>query len=254
MTEDKNYSQYQDKEFMNWAYRDKLIPAERFLIQKFLSKEQSTIEAGTGGGCILHNLRDMGFKNLHGFDFLPAFIEVAKSRDTTNTIRFTVADAAALPYKDASFRQAIYLQQVICMIADAGKREQAVSEAARILAPGGTALFSFLCYEARARQAVYSMFLTYLKTFRLFFHRGTSIQLQPWLKHERSFNPGALLDKPPYVYWYKVKEAVDLLSRNELEVTEAASAKEITKETTVEPHRLYNGDVTGMLYLVARKK
>ena len=254
MGDKSNYRHYEDSEFNTWAWREQLIPAERFLIDKFLDKNISTLEAGTGGGCILHALKKEGFPKLSGFDYLPAFIDVAKKRDKENQIDFIVADAASLPYEDNKFGQAIYLQQIISMIDDSSKRASAVKEAYRVLQPGGIALFSFLCYESRARQSVYRIFLAYLKVFRTFFHRGKSIQLQPWLKHRHRFNILALLDRPPYLYWYKVREAMQLLESNGFEVFAAASEKEVKAGITVKPADLYNGDVTGMLYLVARKK
>lgn len=251
--ETRNYSHYQNREFANWAFRDQLAPAEQFLTEKFLSKDKSTLEAGTGGGCILHCLRDHGFEQLHGFDFLRAFIEVAKERDSSGEINFIVADASALPYADNTFAQALYLQQVLCMIEDADKREAAIRELARVMSPGSTALFSFLCYEARERQKSYRMFLAYLRVLRLFFGRGRTLQLQPWLRHGNNFNPLALLDKPPYVYWYHVQEAVAMLERYGFEIIAAASEREVLQQRTVGHHELQN-DVTGILYLVARKQ
>ena len=213
---------YEHDVFDDWASRTGLTDIEEQLVTRFLERDRGTLEAGTGGGRILHELRDRGFRDLHGFDYVPGFIDVARSRDPTGAIEFTVQDAVDLGYPDAAFDQALYVQQVLCFIEDRDDRERAMREARRVLRPEGTALFSFLCYEARAGRPFYGAFNRYLSVLRRFRHRSMSLQYQPWLKTEAKPNLFALADRGPYVYWYTLEEALDALDRVGFDITWAA--------------------------------
>jgi ubiquinone/menaquinone biosynthesis C-methylase UbiE len=213
---------YELEVFDSWASRKGLTDLEEQLVTRFLERDLPTLEAGTGGGRILHELRDRGFSDLHGFDYLPGFIDVARTRDPSGAIEFSVQNAVALDYPDASFDQALYVQQVLCFVEDADDRVRAMREAQRVVRPGGTALFSFLCYEARSSQPFYGAFHRYLSFLRRFRNRDVSLQYQPWLKTEAKPNFSALADRGPYVYWYTLEEALDALDRVGFAITWAA--------------------------------
>jgi len=213
---------YEHDVFDYWAERTGLTDFEDVLVTRFLKRELSTLEAGTGGGRILHDLRDRGFRDLAGFDYVPGFIEAARARDPEQAIDFRVQDAVELDYPDAAFDQVLYVQQVLCFIEDAGDRLSAMREARRIVRAGGTALFSFLCYEARSSQPLYGAFNRYLGFLRRFRNRDVSLQYQPWLKTEDRPNLAALADRGPYVYWYTLEEALDALDRVGFDITWAA--------------------------------
>ena len=129
-----NKAVYAKQEFNQWAYREELEPGETFLINKYLDPQRRTLEAGSGGGRLLLAMQEAGFTDLHGFDFLPEFVAVAKQRDERQTIDFRVQDATQLDYPDSSFDQLVYLQQVLCFIATDQARQQAIREAVRIFA------------------------------------------------------------------------------------------------------------------------
>jgi SAM-dependent methyltransferase len=213
---------YELEVFDSWASRTGLTDFEEQLVERFLERRLRTLEAGTGGGRILHELRARGFSDLHGFDYVPAFIDVARARDPSGAIGFTVQDAVELDYPDAAFDQALYVQQVLCFIEEAEDRVRAMREARRVMRPGGTALFSFLCYEARAGHPIYGAFNRYLGFLRRFRHRDVSLQYQPWLKTEAKPNLSALADRGPYVYWYTLEEALDAIDRAGFDITWAA--------------------------------
>ena len=199
--------------FDYWASRRGLTEFEEQLLTRFLARDGSTLEAGTGAGRILHELAKRGFHDLHGFDYVPGFIDVARSRDASGAIDFSVQDAVDLDYQDAAFDQALYIQQVLCFIEDAESRMRAMHEARRVLRLGGTALFSFLCYEERTSRPLYGAYNRYLKVLRRFRHRDVSRQSQPWLKTDNKPNLSALIDRGPYVYWYLLAEALDAVDR-----------------------------------------
>jgi SAM-dependent methyltransferase len=214
-----NRAFYEHEVFDTWALRKAaLTDTEEALVERFLDAEGATLEAGTGGGRILLDLQRRGFDDLHGFDFVPGFLDVARSRDASRSIDFSVQDAVALAYPDDSFDQAIYLQQVVCFIERAADRLRAIREARRVLRPGGTALFSFLCYEARTKHPLYAAFNRYLGVLRRFRHPGVSLQYQPWLKTDTKPNLSALADRGPYVYWYRLEEALGELDRVGFEI------------------------------------
>jgi SAM-dependent methyltransferase len=214
---------YEHDVFDEWASRTGLTDSEEQLVTRFLKRERSTLEAGTGGGRILHELAARGFRDLHGFDYVPGFIDVARARDASGSIDFSVQDAVDLDYPDGRFEQAIYVQQVLCFIEDPADRVRAMQEAFRVLQPGGTALFSFLCFESRTGHPLYAAFTRYLRLQRRFRRRRVSAQYQPWLKaDERRPNLAALADRGPYVYWYTLEEALDALDRVGFDITWAA--------------------------------
>jgi ubiquinone/menaquinone biosynthesis C-methylase UbiE len=247
---------YEETVFDFWASRTALTTVEEVLVDRFLDKDGRTVEAGTGAGRILFDLDERGFGDLHGFDYVPGFIEIARSRDRSGSIEFTVQDAVDLDYRDAEFDQAIYLQQVLCFIEDPDDRLRAISEAARVLKPGGTALFSFLCHEARMNHPLYAAFARYLRIQRRLRRRDVSPQYQPWLKTSDKPNPAALVDRGPYVYWYRLHEALDHLDHAGFNVTWTASTAQIERDADAgfDPRRGDLAALDGMLYVTCRRR
>lgn len=241
-------------EFDTWAHRTALIPAERFLLERYLEKTGRTLEAGTGGGRLLFALQALGFSSLSGFDVVPRLLDEARKRDATRSIRFELQDAASLQYADASFDQIMYLQQVVCLIEEERSRRAALQEAYRVLRAGGTALFSFLSFEARIGNRLYRSYLTYLRVFRAIRRSRRPLQYLPWLKLGGRFNPGALLDAGPYVYWYRLEEICRLLADVGFEIAAIGSTRQILEaRLQTSPEALSREPIEGMLYIVARK-
>ncbi len=71
---------YAGPEFKHWVEEEELIAPEQFLLERYLRSDQSTLEAGTGGGRILRALARRGFKELSGFDKVLCFITDAEGR------------------------------------------------------------------------------------------------------------------------------------------------------------------------------
>ncbi|MEG4519589.1 MULTISPECIES: methyltransferase domain-containing protein [unclassified Microcoleus] len=250
-----NQNVFSDVEFTKWAYLEELKLEERFLINKYFSKEGKTIEAGTGGGRILIEMQKLGFTSLSGFDCATEMIEVAKQRGGKNGISFEVQDATSLPYEDGSFDQAIYLQQIICFIQDDLGRLNAFKEAHRILKKGGYILFSFLCFDCRTRNMGYLPYLKYLFFLRKIVGTNKTIQSIPWLKHHGKPNWSALLDKGPYTYWYKIEEICQICQKVGFEVVALGSEAQLKQgEITASSAEILKKPLDGMFYVVCCKK
>mgnify|MGYP002776997935 CR=1 FL=1 len=255
---------YQTIEF-GWAYLSDLSLRETYLIETYLDKTGKTVDAGTGGGRILLSLKTLGFNDLYGFDFVPEFIEVAKQRDASHSIVYDVKDATCLDYQDNFFDQILYLEQIICCIEDDSARFNALKQAHRILKKGGIALFSFLSFDARIRSPMYLPCLVYLSLLRKLCKSQHSIQYLPCLKLGRkagshrqpgsgTFNWLALLDRPPYTYWYKLQEAYQVLRAANFEVVAIGSDYQISQNKMhLLPETLVNQPLQGMLYFVCKK-
>lgn len=249
-----NQEVYSTLEFDPWVDRQGLNSDEHFLITRYLDPARRTLEAGTGGGRILFEMQKLSFSDLHGFDFVPAFIEACRRRDTAGQIRFDVRDATQLDYESDSFDQILYLQQIVCLLEGPEARVKTVREAHRILKPGGTALFSFLSYEVRSRQPMYAAMLAWLRMVRWMRRSDHTLQTLPWLKLGGNFNWKALRDEPPYVYWYRAEEAGRLLADNGFQIVGIGSTRQIeTGRLPGSATELAGQPLRGTLYAVCTK-
>lgn len=249
-----NKDLYSGIEFSTWLKKRSLIDAEKYLITKYLKPNLASVEAGTNGGRILLGMQDMGFTNLAGFDYIPALIERAIDQDLTKTIDFQVQDAIKLDYRDHSFDQIIYLQQILCTIENQEDRLKAIQESYRILKPGGVGLFSVLSFEMRNSQAIFANYYNYLKMIRKLRGDNRSIQVSPWFKLGGKFNFRTITDQPPYTYWYRVTEIYELLKSVGFEIVSIGSDPQIRanslKATDLE---LLQEKMSGNLYITVTK-
>jgi ubiquinone/menaquinone biosynthesis C-methylase UbiE len=237
-----------------WAEAAGLKPDERALIERYLDRDATTLEAGTGGGRILGEMRELGFKSLAGFDFVPELIAEARRDEPSGEIRFDVQDATRLTYPDESFDQLIYLQQLLSSIEDAGDRDRVLAEAFRILRPRGMALFSVLPFEVRARSARHRPYLIYLRALRRL--RGTSRpeQLLPRLRMRGRPSAGALRDAGPYVYWYRAEEVEAELAAAGFEIAAIGTTPQVESgEMPPSAAALVAGALAGTLYVACRR-
>ncbi len=250
-----NQAIFSGVEFEIWACRTQLIPAEQYLIEQYLDKKGNTLEAGSGGGRILLAMNEMGFESMQGFEFVPELVERAKKKDVSRRINFEVGNAVKLRYADGSFDQLIYLQQVICLIENDSLRIRALAEANRILKAGGVALFSFLCFEVRRESLAHAPYLAYLTLLRKLTRSKVRLQNSPWLKLGGKMNLKALLDSPPYVYWYRLDEISRCLRETGFQIVAVGSTRQLNEKRLLgSPEQLARESIDGMLYVVARKR
>lgn len=102
-----NKQTFSTVELNYYAELKNLNTDEEFIIKNYLDKKVKTLEAGTGGGRILLEMKNLDFASLHGFDYVPELIERAKQRDNSHSIYFEVQDATNLNYEDYCFEQII---------------------------------------------------------------------------------------------------------------------------------------------------
>lgn len=245
---------YASFDFEQWAYKSNLLPAEKFILDSYLNLHGKTVEAGTGGGRILLELQKLGFTNLYGFDFVPELVQEAKAKDIKNSICFEIGDASKLHYEDNTFDQAIYLMQIISLIEKDLCRTQAIQEAYRILKKDGIALFSFLCLESRLKQPMYFLYILYLQFMRKTKKSHYTIQYQPWLKLGNKINFNALIDSRPYVYWYKIKEAYEILKAANFQIVGIGTDYQLKQGKILNScTELMQDNLQGNLYFVCKK-
>jgi SAM-dependent methyltransferase len=236
-----------------WASAEGLKDEELALIDRHLDPALPTLDAGTGGGRIPRALRLLGFEQVTGFDFAPELVAAARAADEEGTIAFDVADATDLPYDDGRFGQALYLQQMICTIDDAAGRMDALREAARVLAPGGVALFSFVCLEARMAAPAQRAYVSYLRALRRIRGSERPIRSMPRLRLKGRFDRGALRDAGPYNWWYRAEEAEQAVTTAGFEIAEVGfSAAVLAGELSANAAGALAGEAAGALYVVAK--
>lgn len=202
-----------------WAGADGLKDEEAALIDRLLDPGGATLDAGTGGGRIPRALAAVGFECLRGFDFAPELIDAARQAGAGDGVEFDVADATALPYADGRFAQVLYLQQIVCTIESPEGREAALREASRVLAPGGTALLSFVCLESRLASPAQRAYVAYLRALRGAKRDSRPLQSMPRVRLRGRADVGALRDRGPYNWWYRAAEAERALEAAGFEVT-----------------------------------
>lgn len=237
-----------------WARREGAHKGEDFVFRTYLDPQARTLEAGTGGGRLLLDLQSRGFTDLHGFDLMPEFIDIARRRDQSGAIDFRVLNATDLDYEDASFDQAIYLQQVLCFLQTDPDRRRAVDEAFRVLRPGGTLVTCLLAERWRRQSWRHRWLLRYFAGLRAITFRRLSTHYTSWLKLNGRINWRALLDRRPYLYWFDDAEAARLFEGAGFEIVAVGSDAQVKQQAfcpTVDD--LARAEFYGGLYVVCRK-
>jgi ubiquinone/menaquinone biosynthesis C-methylase UbiE len=111
------------------------------------------LDIGCGEGTNTRQLARRGAR-IHAIDIAPTFIRHAQAEEERDPlgIAYQVADATALPFPDASFDFATAFMSLM----DMPDQDRALSEAARVLRPGGFLQFSILhpCFAQPHRRVV----------------------------------------------------------------------------------------------------
>jgi len=100
------------------------------------SGPRSVLDLGCGAGFLANDLAARGYR-VAGIDTTAENLSVARARDASHSVAYRVADAASLPYPDASF-------DVVCamdLLEHVEQPGRVIREAARVLRPGGMLFF-----------------------------------------------------------------------------------------------------------------
>jgi ubiquinone/menaquinone biosynthesis C-methylase UbiE len=231
---------YETSEFGLWNHREGLLAQERYFLTKYTSREDTILEAGTGGGRISYKLEKMGYSHITAFDYVEKMITSAKTKNPHTSINFLVADATDLStIASNTFDRLIYLQQIISFIPEKNI-PKALNESYRILVPEGIVIFSFLNWKGRIINPLLSALLTGVRFFR---NEQFSKQSLPWLKLGNKPNWKLLFHHQPLTYWFTREELITQLETLGFVILEIKTSSDFISSSS-----------EGMLYIVCQKK
>jgi 2-polyprenyl-6-hydroxyphenyl methylase/3-demethylubiquinone-9 3-methyltransferase len=101
-----------------------------------IGQNKTVLDIGCGAGILTNALAKKGHK-VYGIDLSPSSLSTAKKYDETGTVTYEVANAYALPYPNETF-------DVVCamdVLEHVEEPKLLVSEASRVLKPGGLFFF-----------------------------------------------------------------------------------------------------------------
>jgi SAM-dependent methyltransferase len=117
-----------------------LTPLERALVEEFFPPPPARVlDLGCGAGRTTVGLAGLGFQVV-GLDLSPNLLALARGR--FDGIAFHRGDAVRLPYRDSSFDAALFSYNGIDCIHPLEARLACLSEAHRVLRPGGLFVLS----------------------------------------------------------------------------------------------------------------
>jgi len=102
-----------------------------------LGRQPRILEVGCGNGTLLERLRDAGYTDVVGTDYLEEFIALASSRKLPFEIR--QADVRKLPFGAGEF-DVVLSERVVINLKDPAHQREALREIRRVLRPGGHAV------------------------------------------------------------------------------------------------------------------
>lgn len=117
-----------------------LFPAEEWLFSSYVPHDARVLDLGVGTGRTTPWLAAIASSYL-GIDIAPLMVE--RARQVNPTERFIVGDATDLSMlDDASFDVVVFSYNGLDYVVPGDDRDRCLREIARVLAPGGTFIFS----------------------------------------------------------------------------------------------------------------
>jgi len=116
-----------------------LFDAEELAVEHYFSQGDRILDAGCGAGRTTYPLDRRGF-DVTGIDISERMIEQAWS--LFPDIEFAVGDVTELDYPDNAFDHALFAHNGLDYVHPVAERHRALTELRRVIAPGGTLVFS----------------------------------------------------------------------------------------------------------------
>lgn len=135
------YAAEAEAEATHWWFVGRRTLFSRLLERHAGDREARVLDVGTSTGTNLRLLTDMGYRNVTGLDPSPEAIRFCAGKGLPPVREGSIT---AMPFADASFDLVLATDVVEHVDAD----QRAVDEVARVLRPGGTALFTVPAFQS----------------------------------------------------------------------------------------------------------
>lgn len=119
--------------------------SERIAFTRHFGKRHPLLELGTGTGRIALALEKLGFEDITAVDLSDAMIGQALrivEGSKGSKVKFSVADACALPFAENAFEGAIFGFNGLMQVPGRQKRRAALREILRVVKPGSHFIFT----------------------------------------------------------------------------------------------------------------
>lgn len=131
MNQYHNQHQYWDRVA---AEKEFSTPLQTDLFLKYVPKDSRILDHGCGYGRTLHELQELGYKNLYGSDSSPKMIERARRELKNATL--ALGDGESIPFADDTF-DAVSLIAVLTSVIEDEAQQKMILELKRVLKPDG---------------------------------------------------------------------------------------------------------------------
>ena len=144
---DAVYSSMNANSYADFAKEFGLFPFESEIILKLTEPNSRIIDLGCGAGRVGFALSELGYSNVTCCDIDPFMLAQAQKRLNSHPTQVYIrrANALQLPFADKSTDLVIFSYNGLMTIPRRENRLKAISEAYRVLRPGGHFVFS--CYK-----------------------------------------------------------------------------------------------------------
>lgn len=138
---DKNLSIYNDTEVVDfYTSRSELYDSEAYLVERYFPKNARLLDLGVGGGRTTPALAARASKYI-GLDYSAAMVDACRARFPEQT--FVKGDASHMPeFPDSCFDAVMFSFNGIDTFGTDEQRARCLREIERVLAPGGSFIFS----------------------------------------------------------------------------------------------------------------
>lgn len=135
------YAAEAEAEATHWWFVGRRTLFRRLLARHAGDRDARVLDVGTSTGTNLRLLTDMGYRDVTGLDMSPEAIRFCTDKGLPPVRQGSIT---AMPFADASFDLVLATDVVEHVDED----QQAVDEVARVLRPGGTALFTVPAFQS----------------------------------------------------------------------------------------------------------